>query len=146
MTQVKLSKAEKVRKVLEATDWDDRRIAKKVGCSVPYVNMIRNGKRVGIPKAATGVDAVLDERGSRYGAFVNQAMVGQSLKHTVFLGMNEQKKHLAYPDYCVVNEALEMICVKMARILNGDPLYADNWVDIAGYAKLVADHLEGKSR
>jgi hypothetical protein len=43
-------------------------------------------------------------------------------------------------------EALEMIVHKIARILNGDPNYADSWVDIAGYAKLVADRLEGIAR
>ena len=40
-------------------------------------------------------------------------------------------------------EALEMIAHKIARIVNGDPNYADSWVDIAGYATLVADRLQG---
>ena len=39
-------------------------------------------------------------------------------------------------------EALEMIQHKVARILNGDPTYTDNWIDIAGYATLVANRLE----
>jgi hypothetical protein len=39
-------------------------------------------------------------------------------------------------------EALDMIAHKIARILNGDPNYADNWIDIAGYATLVANRLE----
>jgi hypothetical protein len=39
-----------------------------------------------------------------------------------------------------------MICHKIARILNGDPNYADSWVDIAGYAQLVADRLLGIER
>jgi hypothetical protein len=26
-------------------------------------------------------------------------------------------------------------------LLNGDPYYADSWVDIAGYAQLVANRL-----
>jgi hypothetical protein len=43
-------------------------------------------------------------------------------------------------------EALDMIFHKIGRILNGDPNYADSWIDIAGYAKLVADRLEGKVR
>jgi hypothetical protein len=38
-------------------------------------------------------------------------------------------------------EALEMIAHKIARIVNGDPNYADSWLDIAGYAQLVADRL-----
>lgn len=41
-------------------------------------------------------------------------------------------------------EALDMIAHKIARIINGDPDYADSWDDIAGYAKLVADRLQGK--
>jgi hypothetical protein len=39
-------------------------------------------------------------------------------------------------------EALEMIAHKIARILNGDPNYSDNWIDVAGYATLVANRLE----
>jgi hypothetical protein len=40
-------------------------------------------------------------------------------------------------------EALECIATKMARIVCGDSNYSDHWADIAGYARLVADHLEG---
>lgn len=38
--------------------------------------------------------------------------------------------------------AREMICVKLARIASGDPMYADHWRDIAGYAMLVVGMLE----
>jgi hypothetical protein len=37
--------------------------------------------------------------------------------------------------------ALIMIAVKMARILEGNPLLVDHWDDIAGYATLVAQGL-----
>lgn len=40
-------------------------------------------------------------------------------------------------------EALDMIQHKIGRILNGDPTYDDNWKDIAGYATLVAEELNG---
>lgn len=43
-------------------------------------------------------------------------------------------------------ESLEMVMHKIARIINGDPNYADSWHDIAGYAKLVADRLDGVVR
>ena len=42
-------------------------------------------------------------------------------------------------------EALEMICHKIARIVAGDPDFADHWRDIAGYATLVANELEAKN-
>jgi hypothetical protein len=32
---------------------------------------------------------------------------------------------------------------KVARILNGDPDYADSWRDIIGYARLVEKRLTG---
>ena len=34
-------------------------------------------------------------------------------------------------------ESLEMIAVKIARILSGDPDFADHWDDVIGYAKLA---------
>jgi len=83
------------------------------------------------------IDAVLAERGKRYGTFKNHAQLSQLLK-----GVMQSR-----PSYQSLRadqrEALEMIAHKIARILNGDPNYADNWVDIAGYAKLVADRLQG---
>jgi hypothetical protein len=36
-------------------------------------------------------------------------------------------------------QALTVIADKIARILNGDPEYKDNWHDIGGYAKLAED-------
>ena len=83
------------------------------------------------------VDAVLAERGERYGPFLKHAEVSQRLK-SVLWQSNYQSME------CDQIEALEMICHKIARILNGDPNYADSWVDIAGYAKLVADRLESR--
>jgi hypothetical protein len=39
-------------------------------------------------------------------------------------------------------EALEMIAMKIARILSGNPNFADHWEDIEGYARLVSNELE----
>ena len=35
-----------------------------------------------------------------------------------------------------------MIAHKLARIINGGSKFIDNWRDLAGYAKLIADYLE----
>ncbi len=88
------------------------------------------------------VDAILEERGSRYGPFISHAMITQLLKGTMNTYLTQHSKTLM-PDQ---QEALDMIFHKIGRILNGDPDYADSWIDIAGYAKLVADRLEGKVR
>lgn len=92
------------------------------------------------PEAISGLDAVLNERGSRYGSFVKHAYITQRIK----AAMTDTPNWIILADDMV--EALEMIAHKMGRILNGDPTYADSWVDIAGYAQLVADRLEGKVR
>lgn len=80
------------------------------------------------------IDHVLKERHGRYGRFLEHAQITQALKGIVY----EYGGHKLAPDQL---EALEMICHKMGRILNGDPDYADSWTDISGYSKLVADRL-----
>ena len=86
-------------------------------------------------KQPNDVDAVLAERGARYGKFKDHAELSQKLKAVMYQSMAKLSDSQT--------ESLEMIFHKIARILNGDPNYADSWVDIAGYAKLVADELEG---
>jgi hypothetical protein len=90
----------------------------------------------------TDITQVLTERGTRYGKFIHHAAVTQRLKETMSEHAASGGIELA-PDQ---REALEMIAHKIGRIVNGDPDYADSWVDIAGYAMLVADRLNGVTR
>ena len=83
----------------------------------------------------TSIDAVLEERGSRYGEFDEHAKITQNLKRAMENSPNWHK----LPDY--MKEALEMNAHKIGRILNGDPFYVDSWTDVVGYAKLVEDYL-----
>ena len=39
-------------------------------------------------------------------------------------------------------EALEMIAVKLARLLNGNPQFPDHWNDISGYGNLGANSIK----
>ena len=88
------------------------------------------------------IDKVLSERGARYGTFKGHAEISQHLKMTVKRYLEKREQHLADDQM----EALEMICHKLARIINGDPNYHDSWTDVAGYAQLVADRLQGVVR
>lgn len=90
----------------------------------------------------TDIIEVLEERGARYGKFTGHAEVTQMLKTVISTALNKRNKTLA-PDQ---QEALDMICHKIGRIVNGDADYADHWIDCAGYSKLVADRLEGVER
>ena len=88
------------------------------------------------------VDSVVDERAITYGKFENLAEVSQRFKDSLHYFLITRNKYLA-PDQ---QEAMELIFHKFARIVNGDPDHIDNWKDIAGYATLVADRLEGNPR
>jgi hypothetical protein len=86
---------------------------------------------------STSITEILKERGARYGKFVHHAGISQSLKELMVTQAGWVR--LEHDQ----REALEMIAHKIARILNGDPQYADSWKDIGGYADLVANRLEG---
>lgn len=85
-------------------------------------------------------DAILDERAQNYGKFIDGATIMQWLKQCIH--GTDNWLNLA-PDQ---REALDMIMHKIGRVLNGNHDYVDNWRDIAGYATLVADRLEGRVR
>lgn len=89
-------------------------------------------------KSPTPTEALLAERGGRYGKFTGHAEIAQTLKIMIRGYLEDRGKRVEYDQM----EALDMICHKIGRIINGDPHYHDSWADIAGYAKLVADRLE----
>lgn len=84
------------------------------------------------------IENTLAERGARYGKFAEHAEIAQNIQ-AALVGRPGWER-LA-PDQ---KQALLTITDKMARILNGDPNYSDNWHDIMGYAKLVDDRLVGE--
>ena len=85
------------------------------------------------------IEDTLAERGARYGAFIDHARICQALKD-VMTGTPGWGR--LDPD---MKQALEVVQDKIARILNGDPKYLDNWHDMQGYPKLVEDRLTGEA-
>lgn len=83
------------------------------------------------------VEQTLAERGARYGDFADHAEISQGLQDV----MRATPGWGAMP--AMHREALTTIAGKIARILNGDPNYADNWHDVQGYARLVEERLHG---
>ncbi len=67
---------------------------------------------------------------------MEDAAICQQLKEVMF---REPGWARLLPDQ---RQALEMIQVKVARILNGDPNWEDSWQDISGYATLVLNRLK----
>ena len=91
---------------------------------------------------ASNVDKTLDARAEMYGKFKDGAALMQAIKRELAAHASRHNKTFADDQW----EALEMIVHKIGRIVNGDPDVTDHWVDIAGYATLIAERLEGKAR
>ena len=77
------------------------------------------------------ITETLGQREGRYGEYVNVAATAQQLKETLRSGASWR---IMEP---YMQESLDLIANKLARIANGDPFYDDSWHDVGGYAKLV---------
>ena len=155
-----------LRHLAKSPNETDKNIAAKVRCHLSYVRIVRKRMEVeNVPLAqelnstapknqpitltemrdrllqkVDPVGALLDKRHNTYGTFTECARISQGIKHymranTDWVGLTTDQR-----------ESLELIATKLARLLNGDPNWVDGWRDIAGYATLIADRLEGKAR
>jgi hypothetical protein len=126
-------------------------IAKKLG--IKPDDFVREGLKQGLLQydderdftgeaEETDIDETLDNRAKDYGKFIQGAEIMQMLKRMVHNYIELRGTKLAFDQ----REAIDMIIHKLGRIINGNPDKVDTWVDIAGYAKLVADRLEGVER
>lgn len=75
---------------------------------------------------------LLKERQKTHGDFKDNARVSQALKRVIY----SQSGAVELTE--IQREALEMICLKIGRVLSGKPHFKDTWDDIAGYAMLAA--------
>ena len=75
------------------------------------------------------IHKIINERAKNYGDFREQAKLAIDLKDIIRHG----RSYEFMPSY--MKESLDMICHKMARIVNGDPKYLDSWVDLAVHGR-----------
>lgn len=108
-----------------------------VACREPITDEQDLNNCIGAPEA-DATEQLITERGSRYGKFKDGAEIMQELKDV----MREVDgwRNLTPSQ----REALDMIQHKIGRILNGDSTYDDSWKDIAGYATLIVNELNGE--
>lgn len=83
------------------------------------------------------IESTLSKRQIQYGCYEDVAQVTQQILAALRIGNYDK---LPAP----MKESLHMIASKMARIVNGDPEYLDNWHDIGGYAKLIEKLIKGE--
>ena len=79
------------------------------------------------------VQDLISERHATHGNFADNARISQNLKamlhgEDAWEGLEPWQQ-----------EALDMICTKISRIMSGVSAYLDHWDDIGGYARLGSE-------
>lgn len=156
----KKTKADRIREYLiKNPNADVAKVAERFQTAKPVIYKLRKDLQVKLPVelppeapaemtwTATANDqgeivALLTERGHEYGPFRDGAALMQGMKRLMADHARAHDKTFSDDQW----EALEMIVHKIGRIVNGNPDKVDHWKDIAGYAMLVADRLEGTAR
>lgn len=85
------------------------------------------------------IDQILEQRGKAYGDYRDLARTSQRLKNTLFHAPHWQ----SLPP--VAREGLEMICLKMARIVHSGTIHEDSFKDLAGYVRLMTKYMNEES-
>ena len=149
-----MNKSDKIREYFRKhPDAEVAKVAAKFEASKPMTYKLRGQvaaewkppELVPMPEVtlnSTDVDETLDNRAQDYGKFIEGAEIMQMLKRIVHNYIEARGTKLAFDQ----REAIDMIIHKLGRIINGNPDKVDHWVDIAGYATLVADRLQGDVR
>lgn len=84
------------------------------------------------------VHNTIRERNSVHGDFNDNARIAQSIKEHF-------RSQRGWADLSIVQrEALDVIALKLGRILSGDPNHSDHWHDVAGYATLAEQSIQPK--
>ena len=147
------AKAKAIMKLLKQ-GYSPREVTQRMAVSYNYAWKLKKLMSAGVeaevetkvePKPepeVSGVGKVLDARAEQYGSFMQSADTVVRIKSIMHNAVARNNVHL-YPDQL---QALDMIATKISRIVHGNPNHLDSWVDIAGYAQLVADRLQGKVR
>lgn len=81
-------------------------------------------------------ELIVHTRQATYGDSVTQLAHCTTIKHAV--GHQERVHQDDSPINMTECEALDMICTKLSRIVNGRP-HEDNWLDIIGYAAIAIE-------
>lgn len=84
----------------------------------------------------TEIKNVLENRGKLYGEYNLNATYSHNLKELIRTNPTYSRLPVEH------KEALDNIMQKVARILNGNSQYEDNWIDIIGYSQLVLDSIK----
>ena len=88
-----------------------------------------------LPPGASTRDPLLAERQKTHGDFSKNAEISRKLKDIFYFYHDNSEEKLGV----IHREALDMIALKLSRVLSGQADFRDHWDDISGYAKLASE-------
>lgn len=81
---------------------------------------------------------LLAERAKTHGSFANNALISQQLK-AIFHNPSNVTSETDWELRPIHKEALDMIALKLSRILSGQANFKDHWRDLSGYSLLAME-------
>lgn len=76
-------------------------------------------------------------REETHGNYADVSRIAQSIKQIISYECSNRIDRSQKPLFLAHVESLEMIAVKIGRIIAGDPTFQEHWDDIAGYARIA---------
>jgi len=84
----------------------------------------------------TQLEVMLNEREATHGSFALNAKISGLLKQVI-------RRSPGYDALTEVQrEALDLMCTKFSRVLSGQTIHKDHWLDVSGYAQLCVREIE----
>lgn len=80
----------------------------------------------------------IQERANSHGDYADVARTSQAIKQVIRNAVGDQPHNVITP---AQQESMELIAMKLARIIHGNRNEVDHWRDIAGYATLITNKL-----
>ncbi len=108
----------------------------ELGCVAKQPNIFDEIAKIPIEMMDPTLHRTLHQRGDQYGDYGEMSEMVQRLKD--LLRSNEEHWFKLAPHE---RESLDMIALKIVRIVCGRHSQADSWLDIEGYAKLARDRI-----
>lgn len=88
---------------------------------------------------AEAATQLVNDRAKTHGNYADTARISQAFKKLVLLELDarEYRGQPALTD--AQHESVDMICLKLARIISGNSGSDEHWSDVAGYARIALD-------
>jgi len=121
----------------DGTEYNPKGEVKPYAAGLPFLDIKKEFKPLSFKREEPTVEGTLAEREGIYGSFEEHSCLASTLLDAMPLLIDKDP---------VYRNAMNMIVIKIARLITGRMSHADTWHDIAGYATLAEKHALKKDK